>query len=70
MIWLNKLITLILVDLFKKTDYDNKTTEIEGKIPSVTGLATTSALNVFKKEMPIVSDLVEKVEYDEKYETL
>ena len=68
--WLNKLITLVLVDLFKKTDYDNKITEIEGKIPSVTGLATTSALNAFKKEIPTVSDLVEKAEYDEKYETL
>ena len=31
--------------LVKKTDYNAKITEIEGKIPSITELATTSALN-------------------------
>ena len=40
-----KLMLLILVDLLKKTDYGNKITEIEGKIPGITGLATTAALN-------------------------
>ena len=35
---------LIPTDLLKKTDYDNKITEIHGKIPHITGLAY-AALN-------------------------
>ena len=34
----------MLVGLFKK-DHNAKITEIEGKMPSVTGLATTASLN-------------------------
>ena len=34
----------ILVDFFKKTVYNAKITKIEGKIPSITGIATTAAL--------------------------
>ena len=30
--------------LVKKTDYKTKITEIEGKLPSISGLATNSAL--------------------------
>ena len=41
---------LILADLLKKTDNDNKITEIEEKIPSITSLATTAALNAVKNE--------------------
>ena len=36
--------TLILVDMIKKTVYNAKITKIEGKIPSITGIATTAAL--------------------------
>lgn len=32
--------------LSKNTDYDVKITEIEGKIPSITGLVTAAALTV------------------------
>ena len=35
---------LIVEDLLKKTNYNAKITETEGKIPSITGLATTAAL--------------------------
>ena len=38
--------------------------EIEGKIPSFIGLGTTSALNAV--EIPSVSDLVKKTDYDPK----
>ena len=31
-------------ELVTKTDYNAKITEIEGKIPNITGLATTTAL--------------------------
>ena len=35
---------LIVEDLLKKTNYNAKITETEGKIPSITGLATTASL--------------------------
>ena len=38
------LTSLILVDLLKKGDYDDKIGNIEGKILSITGLATIAAL--------------------------
>ena len=44
----------------KKTDYDSKINEIKGEIPSITGLATTAALNDAKNKTPNLSDLVKK----------
>ena len=56
---------VILVDLLK-TDYNVKTTEIEGKIPSIFGLAST-AVNDVKNKIPNNSDLVKKkANYDAK----
>ena len=43
--------------------YDN---DIKGKMPSITGLATTAALNVAKYEIPKVSDLVKQTHYEVK----
>ena len=60
--WLKKLMPLILVDFSKKKDYDNKITEIEGKIPNITSLATTSV----KSKVPNDCDLVKRVQYDVK----
>ena len=57
---------LIPVGLFKKRCYDNEITDIKGKIPNITGLATTSALNPVNNEITNVSNLVKKAEYDEK----
>ena len=37
-----------LVNLLKKTDYEGKINEINCKIPSITSLATTTALNDVK----------------------
>ena len=48
----------------KKTDYDNKTTDIEGKTLATAGLATTATLNAVKNETPNVSDIVKKTDYD------
>ena len=51
--------------LVRKTDYDNKTTAIEGKKTlATTGLATTAILNAVKNEIPNVSDIVKKTDYD------
>ena len=39
----------MLVTWLKKTDFNAKVTEIGGKVPSISGLATNSALTVVNK---------------------
>ena len=47
----------------KKTpDYNAKNTEIESKIPSISGLATTTALTAVENKMPYVNNLVKKIQ--------
>ena len=48
--------------MVKKTNFNDKVTEIEGKIPSITGLATNSALTVVENKIPDVSSLVKKTD--------
>ena len=48
---------LILVDLLKKTDCNGKISEIEGKIPSISVLATNSALTAVENKIPDISSL-------------
>ena len=50
---------LILVDLLK-INYNRKITEIEGKISSTTGFATTNALTAVEIKIPNISDLVKR----------
>ena len=50
----------------KKTDFNAKVTEIEGKIPSISGLVTNSALTVVENKIPDVSSLVKKTDYNTK----
>ena len=52
--------------LIKKIDYNAKITEIEGKIPSISGLATTTALTAVENKIPDVSNLVKKTDYNTK----
>ena len=52
--------------LKKKTDYSSKITEIESKIPSISGLATNSALTTVENKIPDVSGLVKKTDYNTK----
>ena len=52
--------------LKKKTDYSAKITEIKSKIPSISGLATNSALTAVKKQIPDVSNLVKRPDYNKK----
>ena len=46
------------------TDYNAKITEIEGQIPSISGLATNAGLTAVENKIPSVSNLVEKTDYD------
>ena len=50
---------MISGELFKKAGYNAKITEIKDQIPSITGSATTAALNIVVKNK-IVTDLVKK----------
>ena len=52
--------------LVKKTDYNAKISEIEGKIPSISDLATNAAFTVVENKTPDVSNLVKKNQWIEK----
>ena len=54
------------IGFVKKLDYNTKITEIECKIPSISGLATNSTLTAVENEIPDVSSLVKKTDYDAK----
>ena len=49
-----------------KTDYNAKIIEIEGKIPSVTGLATSVVVNAVENKITNVSNQVKKADYGAK----
>ena len=48
------------MSLLKKTDCNAKITETEGKIPSISGLATNAALTTVENKIPNISSLVKK----------
>ena len=50
----------MLVACLKKADFNTKVPEIEGKIPSITGLATNSELTAVENKIHDVSSLVKK----------
>ena len=50
----------MLLIWLKKTDFNTKVTEIEGKIPDISSLATKSALKVVENKILDVSSLVKK----------
>ena len=52
--------------LVKKTDYNTKIAEIEGKIPNVSNLATKTALATVENKIPDISSLVKKTDYNTK----
>ena len=56
--------------LVQKSDYNAKISELEKKQPSISGLATTSALTAVENEIPSVSNLVKKTDYDTKISEL
>ena len=50
--------------LVNKTDLNTKITEIESKIPNITGLVTNSALTAVENDIRDVSSLVRKADYN------
>ena len=53
---LKKLMPLILVNLLKKADYDNKISGFEGKILNITGLVTSTALTAVETKIISLKD--------------
>ena len=53
-------------NLIKKSDYNIKINEIEGKIPSISNLATKTALTTVENEIPSTSNFVKKADYNTK----
>ena len=49
--------------LVKKTYFSTKVTVVEGKVPSIAGLATNSELTAVENKIPDVSSLVTKTDY-------
>ena len=56
----------LMLVVWLKADFNAKVTEIEGKIPSISGLATNSALIDIANKIPDVSSLVKKTDYNTK----
>ena len=52
--------------LVKKTNFNAKIIEVEGKIPSFSGLATNSALTAVENKILDNSTLVKKTDFDAK----
>ena len=52
--------------LIKKTNFTAKISELEGKIHSINGLATSSALTAVENKIPDVSSLVKKTDFNTK----
>ena len=63
---LSKVSDVVKNDVIKMTDYNAKITEIEGKIPDISNLATKAALNSVENKIPAISGLVKKTDYNTK----
>ena len=62
---------LILVGLLKKTDFNAKIIEIEGKILSINGFAINAALTAVENEIPDITNLIKKKQIKmQKYQKL
>ena len=57
---MSKLSNAVTNEVVKKTDYSTKITEIEGKIPDVTNLATKTALTTVENKITNINGLVTK----------
>ena len=56
-----KLSNAVKNDVVKKTDYNNKITEIGNKIPDINNLATKTGLTSVENKIPDTSGLVKRL---------
>ena len=52
--------------MVKKADFNSKIAEVEDKIPSISGLTTSSALTTVENKIPNVKSLAKKTDYNTK----
>ena len=57
---------MLVVWLKKISDFNSKISEVENKIPSITGLATNSASTAVENDIPEFNSLVKKTDYNTK----
>ena len=57
---LSKLSDVVKNDVVKKTDYNAKITDIKGKIPDISNLATKTVLTTVENKIPSVIELGKK----------
>ena len=62
----NEVLVICISNLAIKTILNTKINEIKNEIPSITGLATTSALTAVENKIPDTSNLVKKTDYNTK----
>ena len=60
---MSKLSNVVTNEVVKKTDYNNKITEIENKIPDTSNLAIKTELATVENKIPDTSSLVKKIDY-------
>ena len=57
---------ILILAVLLKIKYNTKITEIEGKIPDVSSLATNAALTTVENKIPDISSLAKKTDYNSK----
>ena len=60
----------MLLILLKKIDFDSKITEVDGKIPNISGLATNSSLTAVENKIPDISSLITKTDFNAKLKNI
>ena len=61
---------MLAIWLKRKTDFSTKITEVEGKTPNISGLATSSALTAVENKIPDITGLVAKTDFDAKLKAI
>ena len=59
-----------VTNFVKKTDFNSKITEVEGKIPNISGLATNSLLTAVENKIPDITSLITKTDFDAKLKNI
>ena len=63
---LSKWSDVVKTDVVKKTNYNAKIDDIEGKIPDISNLAAKATLNTVENEIPDTSGLVKRTDFNTK----
>ena len=56
--------------LVKKLNYNGNITEIENKIPNISGIATNAAITAVENKIPNISSLAKETDYDTKVDEI